>query len=63
MIRKCSLKKCPCFIGCNESPGIASDQLRRPTHITFDIYGNLFVLDQGNLRIQKFQLEKNSCCK
>ncbi|CAF1690473.1 unnamed protein product, partial [Adineta ricciae] len=34
--------------------GSASNQLNFPTTLNFDSYGNLFVVDQNNARIQKF---------
>ena len=54
-IFECFSKKCQCFIGCGEKNEL--------TGVRFDIYGNLFVLDEENHRLQKYELEKNSCCK
>ncbi len=31
--------------------------------LSFDSYGNIYVTDTGNQRIQKFVLASNSCCK
>jgi hypothetical protein len=51
-----------CFVGCFGS-GAASNQLLHPTTLSFDSYGNMFVTDQTNRRIQKFILSTNSCSK
>ena len=45
-----------CIIGCTN---IA--ELNRPHGIAFDSYGNLFVFDTDNDRLQKFFLSLNSC--
>jgi hypothetical protein len=34
-----------------------------PFSLTFDSSGNMFVVDQKNNRIQKFQYSQNSCGK
>jgi hypothetical protein len=53
-----------CVIGCSSNENEpSSSELSYPTHLAFDKQGNLFVLDQGNRRIQKYQLEGNTCCK
>jgi hypothetical protein len=52
-----------CIIGCSGSSGSASNQLLSPWSFSFDSYGNLFVADSGNSRIQKFILVTNSCGK
>jgi hypothetical protein len=52
-----------CIVGCSNSPGLASDQLSSPWSLSFDSYGNIFVSDWENDRIQKFILETNSCSK
>ena len=51
-----------CIVGCSGS-GAASNQLTTPEMLWFDSYGNLFVADRGNNRIQKFFLYTNSCGK
>ena len=52
-----------CVVGCSSPFGSASYQLRFPWSLSFDSYGNLFVADSGNSRIQKFILVTNSCGK
>jgi hypothetical protein len=52
-----------CLVGCNGSAGAALNQLSGPQLISFDIYGNMFVTDWDNCRIQKFLLLKNSSGK
>jgi hypothetical protein len=50
-----------CLVGCSISPGSASNQLNNPWSLSFDSYGNMFITDGGNNRIQKFVLSTNSC--
>jgi hypothetical protein len=50
-----------CIVGCLNAMGSASNQLNSPPGIRFDSYGNLYVVDQGNARIQIFSLEINTC--
>ena len=52
-----------CIIGCLGGGGIAPSQLNQPRSLAFDSEGNLFVVDRGNGRIQKFQLATNTCSK
>jgi hypothetical protein len=52
-----------CIAGCSNTTGSASDQFDRPWSLRFDSYGNLFVVDWNNYRIQKFLLATNSCSK
>ena len=52
-----------CLLGCSGVAGTASNQLNIPRGISFDSYGNLFVVDGGNKRVQKFLLQTNSCGK
>ena len=54
---------CRCLIGCSEVQGAVPHQLSYPAAIHFDSYGNLFVADQGNSRIQKFLFLESSCSK
>ena len=51
-----------CIVACNGN-GSASNQLTYPRSISFDSYGNLFVVDLGNSRIQKFTLTSELCSK
>ncbi|CAF1144870.1 unnamed protein product [Adineta steineri] len=41
--------------------GSLSNQLKYPAMLSFDSYGNIFVTDSDNNRIQKFLLITNSC--
>ena len=50
-----------CLIGCARVPGSAPDQLSTPLGMAFDRYGNIWVADTGNSRIQKFDLSSNTC--
>lgn len=50
-----------CIVGCTNGSGSGSHQLNNPTILRFDSYGNIFVVDFGNFRIQKFFFESNSC--
>jgi hypothetical protein len=52
-----------CLVGCFFGSGPASNQLSTPFTLSFDGYGNMFVTDYGNSRIQKFLLATNSCSK
>ncbi|CAF1437501.1 unnamed protein product, partial [Adineta steineri] len=49
-----------CIIGCGED-GSQSHQLYFPTSLSFDNYGNIFIIDTANDRIQKFDFLSNSC--
>jgi hypothetical protein len=50
-----------CVVGCSDTSGSASNQLNSPFALGFDSYGNIFVTDQMNSRVQKFVLATNSC--
>lgn len=51
-----------CLIGCSDlGSGSTSSQLLAPRSLRFDNYGNIFVADSDNSRIQKFTYETNSC--
>ncbi|CAF4354053.1 unnamed protein product, partial [Adineta steineri] len=49
-----------CIIGCDKT-GSQSHQLSMPTTLGFDSYGNIFITDRLNNRIQKFDFLPNSC--
>jgi len=49
-----------CLAGCSGVKGAASDQLYLPFTAAFDNYGNIFVADAFNYRIQKFNLMINT---
>ncbi|CAF4084842.1 unnamed protein product, partial [Adineta steineri] len=50
-----------CLFGCTTIAGSASSQLNQPVILRFDSYGNIFVADRFNYRVQKFILASNSC--
>jgi tripartite motif-containing protein 71 len=52
-----------CTVGCTTMGGFSSNQLNSPHSLSFDSYGNLFIADTSNSRIQKFLLATNSCGK
>ena len=52
-----------CVIACTYTRGSAADQLSAPLSMAFDRYGNIFVTDTGNSRVQKFVLSSNTCSK
>lgn len=45
-----------CIAGCNHTDGSSFSELKRPEWIHFDSYGNFYVADTANYRIQKFVL-------
>ncbi|CAF1231515.1 unnamed protein product [Adineta steineri] len=49
-----------CLVGCY-GEGSQSNQLIYPFSFSFDSYGNIFVTDQVNHRIQKFRYLEESC--
>ena len=49
-----------CLFGCS-GVGSTASQLYYPRTFSFDTYGNIFVADTSNNRIQKFLLISNSC--
>lgn len=49
-----------CVAACGGS-GSAANQLNYPRTLSFDSYGNIYVADTDNHRIQKFILSTNSC--
>ena len=48
-----------CVAGCINGSGSASNQLSYPMSMAFDSYGNMWVADYNNARIQKFILNPN----
>ncbi|CAF1337753.1 unnamed protein product, partial [Adineta steineri] len=48
-----------CLVGCY-GRGARSNQFNYPTSFRFDYSGNMFVIDRGNNRVQKFLLMKDS---
>ena len=52
-----------CIVGCTAAYGSAANQLSIPQGIAFDSYGNIFVIDRDNHRVQKFLLSFNACSK
>ena len=50
-----------CIAGCTGTNGAAANQLYQPRSLSFDSYGNLYVADATNNRIQKFILARNTC--
>ncbi|CAF1572006.1 unnamed protein product, partial [Adineta steineri] len=50
-----------CIAACSGTAGSSSSQLYYPYSLSFDSYGNIFVSDLGNHRIQKFLLMTNEC--
>ena len=52
-----------CIVGCGGTAGSAADQLNTPVSLSFDRDGNLFVVDQGNARLQKFDMQTIACRK
>ena len=52
-----------CVIGCGSGWGSDADKLVYPRSMAFDSYGNIFVTDTNNDRVQKFILSSNSCSK
>ncbi|CAF4104833.1 unnamed protein product [Adineta steineri] len=55
-----SLNGFRCLVGCH-GVGSQSNQLNYPFSFSFDHSGNIFVTDQLNSRIQKFQYFEESC--
>jgi hypothetical protein len=52
-----------CLVGCSEQAGSTFSQLNAPYSMSFDSYGNIYVTDKGNGRVQMFMLTTNSCGK
>ncbi len=45
-----------CVVGCTGTSGIVSTQLKGPHSLAFDSNDSLYVSDNGNHRVQKFQI-------
>lgn len=52
-----------CLVGCSDDTSSKLNQLNYPIFLRFDSYGNIFVSDRENNRIQKFSLLNDSCSK
>lgn len=50
-----------CVVGCTGSRGNNATQLQSTRDVKFDQYGNIYVSDQGNQRIQKFMIRATNC--
>ncbi|CAF4414938.1 unnamed protein product, partial [Adineta steineri] len=51
-----------CIVGCSGG-GSTMYQLSFPQSMAFDSYGNIYVTDRNNSRVQQFALQNNSCRK
>ena len=49
-----------CIAACNGSAGSSADRLNGPFVLYFDSYGNIFVTDTVNKRVQKFLIMNNN---
>jgi sugar lactone lactonase YvrE len=47
------------IVGGNSGGG-QSNQPNRPAGLSFDRHGNLYVVDNGNHRVQKFDIDSNA---
>lgn len=56
----CGPYGCRCIAACSGA-GSSSTAISYSGHLSFDTYGNLYVVDWGNNRVQKFLLANNSC--
>ena len=52
-----------CVIGCTGRRGSSPSELSASQSMAFDSYGNIFVTDTNNHRVQKFFLASNTCSK
>lgn len=50
-----------CIAACNGRAGSTPYQLNAPRIFNFDTYGNIYVADGYNHRVQKFLLSRNAC--
>ena len=52
-----------CIAACDGGSGRGANQFDGPIAVQMDRYGNLYVSDEANDRIQKFELIKHGCGK
>jgi sugar lactone lactonase YvrE len=52
-----------CLVGCPGTLGSSLNQLSFPQSMAFDSYGNMFVTDHNNHRVQKFVVANNTLRK
>ena len=52
-----------CLVGCSGIAGASSSQFSFPQSMAFDSYGNFYVTDRNNSRVQKFDRQNTSCRK
>ena len=52
-----------CVIACSDSNGSNANQLNYPRTFGFDSYGNIYVIDRNNSRMQQFIFQGNNCSK
>jgi hypothetical protein len=50
-----------CLTGCTREKGSAPNELNKAYALRFDSYGNIYVADEFNKRIQQFTLKTNFC--
>ncbi|CAF1272127.1 unnamed protein product [Adineta ricciae] len=50
-----------CLVGCSSLAGSTADKLNSPVVFSFNSHGDMFVVDKGNRRIQKFYSQSNLC--
>ena len=52
-----------CIVGCTGSSGSSANTLNKPSSMAFDSFGNIYVVDESNNRIQKFLRLNNTLSK
>jgi tripartite motif-containing protein 71 len=52
-----------CVIGCFDTNGSGEEHLSHPQSMAFDSYGNIYVVDTSNGRVQQFLLRTTACGK